>query len=355
MFDLICNLDCGDEFSILKTDAMRTSKIKNFFRILDTLSSVLSILALLLIYRILAEKKDFRGNDKIEWKNAQNQLKVTSSLANAPVEDTVNGKLAVQVWPHICGGKLENLIKSPLFPRFSEYYYSISETRAQLNQTNYGQRVIGYLHPKETGYYKFVLYSDDGSEFWFGANESLESLKLAASVASRDIIGSAPVGEIRYESQITEDFLLEKGKKYPLEIIHLQGTEADFVELRWIRPGKHYLEPITMEFISHSRSFHSTSKAVSLRATETTSMVTMATRFFLVAFLTKSIVERILPVCGYALPVLDKPDIPRFHALREVKKTTVIANDKGKNWKEIEEAQRVIGLFMAKLEKIYPK
>ena len=333
---------------------MRSSKIKNFFRILDTLSSVLSVLAVLLIYHRLTENH-LNVFNNMEWKKAQEDMEANPSTTNNPKDTNIVGQLAVQVWPNVCGGKLSNLFNSPFFPRFSEESYFISKSRAQLNKTNYGQRIVGYLHPKETGYYKFVLYSDDGSEFWFSTNESTTSLKLTASVGSRDRIGSAPVGEIRFESQISEDFLLEKGNKYPLEIIHLQGTEADFVELQWIRPGKHYLEIITSEYISHSTDFQSSSKTTSLKAAMSQPSVAMATKFYLVAFLTDSIVKNTLPVCSYTLPVSIKPEVPRFHAFRDVKEVTIVTNEKGENWKANKEAKKVVELFMAGLEKIFPK
>ena len=329
---------------------MRISKI---IRILDTVSSVLSVLALLLIYHRITDSDFSRLND-LEWKETQKDFEASSSLLNDPESD-IDGKLAVQVWPNICGGKLSNLINSPFFPRFSENSYFITETRASLNINNYGQRILGYLRPKETGYYKFVLYSDDGSEFWFGSNESVASLELAASVAARDMIGSVPVGEIRYQSQITDDFLLEKGNKYALEIIHLQGTEADFVELHWIRPGKHYLEVITSEYISHSPNFESTSRTAISTVQESHSSVSLTTKFYLVAFLTEGTMKKTLPTCSFTLPVSTKPEVPRFHAYGEVKEITIVTNEKDADWRANKEARKVVDLFMAGLEKIFPK
>ena len=147
---------------------------------------------------------------------------------------------------------------------------------------------------------------------------------------------------------------MEKGNKYPLEIIHLQGTEADFVELQRIRPGKHYLEIITSEYISHSTDFQSSSKTTSLKARSQPS-VAMETKFYLVAFLTDSIVKNTLPVCSYTLPVSIKPEVPRFHAFKDVKEVAIVTNEKEENWKANKEARKVVELFMAGLEKIFPK
>ena len=332
---------------------MRGSKTKVIFRILDTLSSVLSLLALLLVYRRITDS-DFSLFNNLESKTRQNDFETTPTQEN-DLNRYNNGKLAVEVWPNICGGKLSNLYNSPFFPRFAEKSHFISETKTKLNESNYGQRIAGYLQPKETGYYKFVLYSDDGSEFWFGSNVRLTSLKLAASVASRDRIGSAPVGEIRYDSQITDDFLLEKGNKYPLEIIHLQGTEADFVELHWIQPGKHYLEVITSEYISHLSNSHPVSKIAVSSDAESQSTVAVTTKFYLVAFLTEGIVKNILPTCNFVLPASTKPEVARFHAYREVKEVTIVTNDKEGNWTKNKEAKRLADLFMARLGKIFPR
>ncbi|KAL9965425.1 hypothetical protein ACROYT_G029224 [Oculina patagonica] len=335
----------------MKQETMRSLKIRTLLRVLDTGASVLSILALVLIYNRLTENRNVNESNSFEWKPTQEASKTPLPLQNDPAYS--HGKLAVQVWSGICGGKLSHLFKSPFFPRFFDESYFISQTRAGLNKSNHGQRIYGFLHPPETGYYKFVLYSDDGSEFWFGANGSLTSLKLAASVASREKSGRAPVGEIRFNSQISEDFLLEKGNKYPMEIIHLQGTDTGFVELHWIRPGKHFLEVITSEYISHFTNLQLVSQtAISKVESESQSSVTKP---YLVTFLTDSTVDRTLPVCSYTLPASTKPDVPRFHSYKAIKEVTMVASETDKDWRKNTEAKEVVDLFMAGLEKIFPK
>ena len=318
--------------------------MRSVFRLLDHISSILSVLALVLIYNHVSNKHETGEL----W-----QREVSSNSPSLP-DDAKNimGKLRVQVWSNVCGGKLFNLLNSPFFPRFFDELYFISNTRIHLNRSNYGQRVFGYLHPPETGYYKFVLYSDDGSEFWFGANQSLGSLKIASSVATRDRVGSAPVGEICFDSQISDDFLLEKGNKYPLEIIHLQGTGADFVELHWIRPGKHYLEVITSEYISHSVESQSVSQITSSKGSSNSQLG--ITKPYLVSFLTDSTVERTLSTCSYTLPTATKPGMRRLQGNKAIQEIITVTNDDRK-WQENEEAKLVVDLFVAGLEKIFPK
>ena len=332
---------------------MRTPKIKNMLRILDSISSVFSILALLFIYEQLKgkyfsvrNKMDSKGNAKDFQKSSQALYHVDSNI--------VNGKLAVEVWNDICGGKLSSLLNSPFFPQFSDEMYFISETTAKINRTNVGQRIEGCLIPKETGYYKFVLYSNVGSEFWFGANESLGSLKLAASVASRDNMGGASVGKIRFDSQISDDFFLERGSVYPLEIIHIQGSEVDFVELHWIRPGKHYLELVTSEYLSHFANFPQTSKIAKPRK-PSRSAVAMKTNFHLLAFLTEGIAKRILPVCENELPVLTRPDTASIHNQSKVEEITLITDAKNADWRENKEVKNIVQLFKEGLEKKFPR
>lgn len=323
---------------------MRSFRIKTLLRILDTVGTVLSVLALVLIYNQMRENPSVSKPNSLEWKKPQVDSKTSSSVKNIFVYN--NGKLAVQVWPNICGGKLGHLVNSPFFPKFFDESYVISQTRAALNKSNCGQRIYGFLQPPETGYYKFVLYSDDGSEFWFGSNGTLASLKLAARVSSREKIGRAPVGEIHFDSQISEDFLLEKGNRYPLEIIHLQGTQGDFVELHWIRPGKHFLEVITSEYISHSVNFQSVFQTNFKVASASKSESSFNTRPYLVTFLTDSTVQRTLSTCSYTLPALTKPDVPRFHGYKTIKEVSLVTNDK---------AREVIDHYLAGLEKIFPK
>jgi len=329
---------------------MRSLRIKTLLRILDTVGKALSVLALVLIYNQVRENPSIGKPNSLEWKGTHVDSKISSSVKNNSVYN--RGKLTVQVWPNICGGKLWHLLNSPFFPRFFDESYFISQTRAALNKSNYGQRIYGFLQPPETGYYKFVLYSDDGSEFWFGSNGTLASLKLVASVASREKIGRAPVGEIHFDSQISEDFLLEKGNRYPLEIIHLQGTEADFVELHWIRPGKHFLEVVTSEYISHSVNFQSVFQSTNFKVASR-SQSSFSTRPYLVTFLTDSTVERTLSTCSYTLPAPSKPDVPRFHGYKTIMEVTMVTNDK--DWRGNTEAKEVIHRYMVGLEKIFPK
>ena len=337
----------------MKKDAMRSLKIKDMSRILDSISSIFSILALMFIYQLL-KGKYFSVTNKIDSKeNAKDFQKSSQALYYFDC-NIVYGKLAVEVWNDICGRKLSNLVNSPFFPQFSDEVYFISGTAAKINRANVGQRVKGYLIPKETGYYKFVLYSNAGSELWFGANESLGSLKLAASVASRDSVGGAPVGKIRYDSQISDDFFLERGNMYPLEMIHIQGSKVDFVELHWIRPGKHYLELITSEYLSHFENFPQTSKIARPRKPTRPAVVTK-TNFHLLAFLTEGIAKRILPVCESTLPVLTRPDIGSIHDQSEVEEITMITDAKNEDWRENKEAENVVQLFMKGMEKKFPR
>lgn len=336
----------------MKQETMRSLKIGTLFRILDMASSVLSVVALLLIYNQVTENRNIDELNDMEWSLRTEKIsKTPPPVQNDPAFS--HGKLAVQVWPDICGGKLSHLFNSPFFPRFFDESHVISQTRAGLNKSNHGQRIYGFLQPIETGYYKFVLYSDHGSEFWFGANGSLASLKLAANVATRENRGRAPVGEIRFDSQISEEFLLEKGIKYPLEIIHLQGKEDDFVELHWIRPGKHYLEVITSEYISHSKDLQSVSQTANSKVESERQLG--VTKPYLVTFLTDSTVDRTLPACSYTLPASTKPDVPRFHGYETIKEVIKVTSESDEDWRENTEAKAVVDLFMAGLEKIYPK
>ena len=332
---------------------MRGLKIKDMSRILDSISSVFSILALMFIYQQL-KGKYFSETNKIYSKENAKDFQKSSQALYYFDGNIVNGKLAVEVWSDICGRKLLSLVNSPFFPQFSDEVYFISETAAKINRTNVGQWVKGYLISKETGYYKFVLYSNAGSELWFGANESLGSLKLAASVASRNSMGGAPVGKIRYDSQISDDFFLERGNMYPLEMIHIQGSKDDFVELHWIRPGKHYLELITSEYLSHFANFPQTSKIARPRKPTRPAVVTK-TNFHLLAFLTEGIAKRILPVCESKLPVLTRPDVSSIHDQSEIEEITMITDAKNEDWRENKEAENVIQHFTKEMEQKFPK
>ena len=317
-------------------------------RFCDGLVTVLAVLAMGFLFNRIT------GNHRRFMILGKNTTRITANRQEEPHQTrAVQGRLGVQVWKNICGGKMANLLDSPFFPKFFDESYFITQTRQQLNTSNYGQRIFGYLHPPETGYYKFVLYSDDGSEFWFGDTADLQHMKLAGSVASRQTIGSAPVGEIRYNTQLSGDFLLDYGTKYPFEIVHLQGTQSDFIELRWIRPGKNTLEVIGSKHVSCCDEL----QAISGIFRKFANAVNDKNKFFLVAFLTERIVQRTLNTCDtpISLPAAAKPHLPRFHGYKAVEEMHAVTRDWGENWRSNSEAKTVVELFMLGLEKIFPR
>lgn len=337
-------------------DVMHILKCRSLVRIADCSLSLLSLLSLLMILNYtmngtLQEGRAGLGSFQDVSQRTSRELQGTGST-------TRQGKFVSHLWEHLCGSNLLRLTKSPMFPKYPDVLKFVSNTSVKLNKSFYGQRIFGFLHPPETGFYKFILYSDDASEFWLSLTVNLSDVRLLARVGSRDSIASASVGEIRFQSQISESVFLQVANKYPVEILHYQGQEVDFVELQWIRPGKHSFEVITAEYMSHGNA--NRPLPLPVRAKELTKNATgsLESKFYLLASLPDSIHSRALQKCDY---VLSRQELigDSFNSHSKIQLLhNVFRNRDGKKddrWRNDSQAKTVVDLYMKELDRIFPR
>ena len=274
----------------------------------------------------------------------------------------IEGMLTVGVWNHVCGDSMQHLFNSPFFPANPDEEGYTSRTYSKLNKDNYGQRLYGYLSPRITGFYKFIIYSNDNSEFWLSDTDSVDGLTLLAYVSSRDQIGSAPSGEIRSQSQISEDVFLTGGVKYPVEILHYQGKELDFVELQWITPGEHNLKIIDQEFLSSTRQPREIPKQMLEKGAQRNStgsnLAKTGHEFFHVALLTDWIRKKAVPVCRHTTESYVKSHVYRYHGHAVIRPSVSIHRGAWILQGNVQVGGRVssvVNLYMKALEKTYPR
>lgn len=266
-----------------------------------------------------------------------------------------------QVWNHICGDNMQHMFNSPLFPYYPDEELLISRTYSKLGKNNYGRRIYGFISPPITGFYKFIIYSDDNSEFWLSDNHSVDGLRCLASVSSRADIGSAPSDEIRFKSQISEDIFLTSTMKYPVEILHYQKQELDFVELHWIIPGESSFKVIEKEFLSSTREVRPLPKQILRQENPKVSSEDNFTNpkpaFFHVALITEWIRKAALPVCSYKTESYIKRHVYRYHGHKILRTSTSLYSGAWIHDGKIQPrdpVSTVVSLFMKALEKIFP-
>ena len=141
------------------------------------------------------------------------------------------GKLNVHIWAEICGEKLQSLRNNVLFPQYPSRRFYTKTTVFSHGQgnNNYGERIFGYLHPKETGLYSFRVYGIS-IEVWMSSDANPNHSKLVVKKASDNKHGSV-------------DMEMTAGEKYYMEILHKKGIKDHWFELKWKSPGStQYLE-----------------------------------------------------------------------------------------------------------------
>jgi hypothetical protein len=128
---------------------------------------------------------------------------------------------------------------------------------------NYGDRLWGWLTPKQTAEYIFFVAADDPAELWLSTDETEANKKLVASepqwngvrawVATSRRPGCPDNGGTQCENR-SNPIRLEAGKRYFVEAIHSEGLGGDNVAVTWIKKGDPDPEagalPIGSEFLS---------------------------------------------------------------------------------------------------------
>lgn len=167
------------------------------------------------------------------------------------VEVGTQGRVNMHVFEDCCGASLNHLRSNLLYPLFPNVRTTVSRLAISPQWQNYGLRLFGYIHPKETGEYIFAVGSDDNSEFWLSLNESPQNLQLLAYVGENGNEWTAPGEYWKFASQISKPVLLVKDMKYFFEAILKQSEGMDHLEIAWrLNHDSSIFQVITSEFLS---------------------------------------------------------------------------------------------------------
>ena len=99
-------------------------------------------------------------------------------------------------------------------------------------RNNYGWQAIGYLHPPETGAYKFYVATDDNSELYLSTDESPENSVRIVTEPSW-----SGVRDYNNQGENSNDIQLVSGKRYYIEIIVKEGGGGDNMAVAWKMPS----------------------------------------------------------------------------------------------------------------------
>ncbi|KAK3746361.1 hypothetical protein QZH41_006292 [Actinostola sp. cb2023] len=170
--------------------------------------------------------------------------------------DSKVGFLSLHIWDNICEFSVESLKEFVLFPSLPKFRKLVNKSEVHgISDKNSGMRIFGFLHPNETGSYKFGISSDGNSEFWLSNDTNRFNARKIASVGSENEHLVTKLGKYdELSTQTTTHVNLTKGNKYFMEILykHISGTGR--VEVAWMKPKSSRFQAIPGPHLSTSDS-----------------------------------------------------------------------------------------------------
>jgi hypothetical protein len=104
----------------------------------------------------------------------------------------------------------------------------------------YGSRIRGYLCAPSNGSYTFNISSDDNSELYLSTDDN-----PANKVRIAYLNGAVKPGVYsQYATQVSAPITLQSGRRYYIEVLHKEGSGADFVSVGWKLPDGTFQAPI---------------------------------------------------------------------------------------------------------------
>ena len=154
----------------------------------------------------------------------------------------------------ISGAAVQGLIDDPRYPDSPSlvlpvYSFNSRDAFPTDVHENYGATIEGYLTPKESGQYRFFIYTDDSSQLYLSTDDKPANLTQVAEETSCCNNFTEPDSP-----RTSEPIALTAGKKYFVRLIYKEGGGGDYGQVAWRKEGDTTaaarLKPITSEFLS---------------------------------------------------------------------------------------------------------
>ncbi|KAJ7373746.1 hypothetical protein OS493_011355 [Desmophyllum pertusum] len=164
-------------------------------------------------------------------------------------DSLVKGSVNVHIWRGLCCPKVNSLRQYPLFPTLPKKRLLRHSINSGPLGTWYGQRIMGYVHPPQTGNYTFHLNAHVYAEFWLSKKPNTKDVELIAKIAKQNrkkLIAKSV-------SRDSGKLYLEKGEKYFFDVLHVMNggmMRRDHVNVTWKVPGSHVFREISRTFLS---------------------------------------------------------------------------------------------------------
>ena len=151
------------------------------------------------------------------------------------------GVIVHESWHGLESDGLQTLKSHPDFPNKPAETRLLSAFEGPSNwKENYGSRIHGYVHPPESGDYTFWLAADDYAEVWLSSSDDPNKKKRIL----RQTQWTPARNWDQYPEQKSKPVRLQKGKRYYIETIHVEGHVDDNLAVGWTLPSGKQERPI---------------------------------------------------------------------------------------------------------------
>jgi hypothetical protein len=139
-------------------------------------------------------------------------------------------------WGYLVGSP--QIVTVPLHQVFKSTLLKTESVSATLDRNpdrdiDYAEMMTGYVEPAETGKYVFMIAADDEGELWIG---DVGSSKADKKICSNPFF--APFRDYKiFPTQKSAPMRLEKGKRYPIKVLHSNAHMMGSLSVSWSLGG----------------------------------------------------------------------------------------------------------------------
>ena len=183
-------------------------------------------------------------------KEQSNTTKYVSIKTSDILSNSVTGRLSIFRWYDFCSTYTMELKSIPGFPFNPNVKLTLNSLTTKFSESNFGQRIFGYLIAHVTGVFSFSITSRGGMEFWLSYNRNpVHSILIASICESQLRPGNCPYNGRGVQSIATlysDSIYLTTDKPYYIELIHASTSSAE-IDVKWKVPGSEVYTNIPQE------------------------------------------------------------------------------------------------------------
>ena len=176
-------------------------------------------------------------------------LSTTSLSTSLPVGTTMpstTGTLNLHLWFETCAKDLDILCNHPMFSKAPDKRGCINmkmiDVYNEKEVKSEGIRLFGFITPKESGLYIFMVKSVCSAEIWLSENER--------QLSARMVYSNENSTRERTDSRVSSGIDLKAGERYYIEVVATCMNKVNKLQVLWKTPTNSMFQIINGSFLS---------------------------------------------------------------------------------------------------------